>query len=205
MKASLPILTAFAIWSLTSSSAGQAVGLRNPLGTPATVATAPPGTPPPAVLSGDAMLQRVLATVDAERSIAAKLRIKIDMIGPTQFGTGIYLQQGRGPQRLIRFDLKLQGDGKALSVQEVSNGINFWVYEELGNDRTLRPRRPEPPARARPAHRRRTAAGLLDSALADCSGCSRHANLVSVWSADRKPAGRSARVDARRPIGTRRS
>ncbi len=144
MKASLPILTPLVVCSLAAVAVGQALPQRAPLDAaspqaqlPVAALPAAAASPPPAEANGDAMVGRVLATVDGQRSIAAKLRHKIDLLGTPQFGTGLYLQQGRGPQRLIRFELKLQGDGRTPSVEEVSNGSYLWIYEQLGDDRSL--------------------------------------------------------------------
>jgi hypothetical protein len=106
---------------------------------------------------GDALLRRALNAVDAQRSIAAKVRQKVDLLGRPMFGSGIYLQQGRGRERMLRLELKLQIAKQTSSVQEICDGTALWICEDFGDAKSLtrvdmarllraRPKSPPPPA-----------------------------------------------------------
>ena len=77
-------------------------------------------------------------------------------MGHPLIGSGIYLQQGRGPSRALRFDLNLQAGEKLASMQQISDGKELWISEEVGSHTRLsrvdvarlaraRPRSPLPP------------------------------------------------------------
>ncbi len=88
-------------------------------------------------ISGDALLGRVLAAVDGQRSISAKVRHKVDLLGREVLGSGIYLQQGRGAERQLRLELKLQTAGTVSSVQQICDGSNLWVLENVAGRENL--------------------------------------------------------------------
>ncbi len=89
-------------------------------------------------ISGDALLRRVLAAVDAQPSISAKVRQKVELNGVSLRGAGIYRQQGRGPGRLLRFDLELETAGaKPSIVQQVCDGRNLWILENVSDFKSL--------------------------------------------------------------------
>jgi len=88
-------------------------------------------------ISGDALLRRVLAAADAQASIAAKVRQKVELNGISLRGSGIYRQQGRGPGRLLRFELELETGGKPSIVQQVCDGKNLWIFENVTDFKSL--------------------------------------------------------------------
>src|SRR5689334_11720792 len=53
-------------------------------------------------ITPDVLVRHVIANLEAQSSIAARLRHRIDLLGKPLVGTGIYLQQGRGVERLLR-------------------------------------------------------------------------------------------------------
>ena len=102
MNSILPIfagvVAAWAAWSL--AALGQTP---LPLGTSTT--SEAPANPSAESSSGDALLRHVIAAVDSQTSISAKVRHRIDLLGHPLIGSGVYLQQGRGPTRALRYDL----------------------------------------------------------------------------------------------------
>lgn len=134
MKSILPIFASFA-WACM----GLGINAQTPMppgNLPAARTSAPVAVPADSN-SGDALLRRVLAAVEAQRSIVAKVRHKVDLLGHATLGSGIYLQQGRGPQRMLRLELKLQTVPQASSVQEICDGTNLWIYEDLCEVKSL--------------------------------------------------------------------
>jgi hypothetical protein len=87
--------------------------------------------------SGNALLRRAVASVDGQPSISAKVRQKIDLLGRPLVGSGIYLQQGRGPQRQLRFELKLQASPKTNSTLQICDGTTLWIHEDLTDRKNL--------------------------------------------------------------------
>lgn len=153
MNSILPIfagVVAWAAWSLaahgqTPLPLGSSAALDNPAAKGAAESS-----------SGDALLRHVIAAVDSQTSISAKVRQRIDLLGHPLIGSGIYLQQGRGPTRALRFDLNLQTGEKLASMQQISDGKELWISEEVGSHTRLsrvdvarlaraRPRSPLPP------------------------------------------------------------
>jgi hypothetical protein len=134
MNSILPIFVAGCFWvALALPCRGQALPVAAPAGQPA----AAPNAAPPDSNSGDALLHHVLETVDAQPSIAAKVRHRVELLGRPLLGTGIYLQQGRGAKRRVRLDLELHMAGQAAHWRQVSDGENFWLYEELDEVKKL--------------------------------------------------------------------
>ncbi|MEX0977279.1 MAG: hypothetical protein WDZ48_00410, partial [Pirellulales bacterium] len=89
-------------------------------------------------ISGEALVDRVVAAADAQVSIAAKVRHRVELMGrPALIGTGIYLQQGSGPQRTFRLELMLRTSLFASSVQHVCDGNQLWIFEELDGNKKL--------------------------------------------------------------------
>ncbi|MEX2112847.1 MAG: hypothetical protein WD845_06645 [Pirellulales bacterium] len=88
-------------------------------------------------IAGDALLRRVLAAVDAQPSLAARLRYQVNLMGRSAVGSGVYLQQGRGPERLLRFELTLETPPITSRVLHVANGADLWVVEELAGENKL--------------------------------------------------------------------
>jgi hypothetical protein len=82
------------------------------------------------------LLRRVLASLDAQHAIAAKVRQKVELLGHPMFGEGLYLQQGRGVERRLRFELALQASS-VMTLVQVCDGANLWIYEDLGNRKNL--------------------------------------------------------------------
>jgi hypothetical protein len=88
-------------------------------------------------VSAEALVRHVIANLDAQPSIAAKVRHRVDLLDRTLIGSGVYLQQGRGPGRVFRFELELQMNQQQGSVRQVCDGTKFWLAETLGDDTSL--------------------------------------------------------------------
>jgi hypothetical protein len=153
MNSILPIFAGVAAWAALSLPALGQTPL--PLSTSAAREEAAPN-PSAESSSGDALLRHVIAAVDSQTSISAKVRHRIDLLGHPLIGSGIYLQQGRGPTRALRFDVNLQTAGTAASTKQISDGKDLWIFEEVGSNTRLsrvdlarlaraRPRSPLPP------------------------------------------------------------
>ena len=94
-------------------------------------------SPPRDSIAGDALLRRVIAAVDAQPSLAAKLRYQVNLMGRSASGTGVYLQQGRGPERMLRLELALDTPPITSRVLHVADGTDLWIVEDLAGDNRL--------------------------------------------------------------------
>jgi hypothetical protein len=134
MKAILPIFA-----GLVALGAGVAAEAQLPAqGTPtAAPPAAPSGASAPDSISGDALLRRVLTAVDDQPAIGAKVRYLVNLKGHAAVGSGIYLQQGRGAGRMLRFELTLELAGVTSTVRQVSDGSVLWIHEDLAGQQKL--------------------------------------------------------------------
>jgi hypothetical protein len=129
MKSILPILAGLAV--LVSASFGRA---QQPSGNAETHSAAGDASS----ISPESLVDRVLVAVDTQDSIAAKVRHRVELMGrPALIGTGIYLQQGSGAQRMFRLELMLRTSLFASSVEHVCDGNQLWIFEELGGNKNL--------------------------------------------------------------------
>ncbi|MBI3838086.1 MAG: hypothetical protein HY288_09150, partial [Planctomycetia bacterium] len=136
MNSILPIFSCVALaWLAHGALAQQPLPVGNPRFKPVPRAAAPPNDSN----SGDALLRRAIAAVDAQPSITAKLRQQVDLLGRQLVGSGVYLQQGRGPQRLLRFELKLQASNKTTTngMLQICDGTTLWIHEDLADRKNL--------------------------------------------------------------------
>jgi hypothetical protein len=159
MNYSLPILAWLAV---AGAAICPLVHAQVPVATGSAAATTAPATPGASASaatdssSGDSLVRYVLAAVDAQPSVSARLRFRVDLMGRTSEGTGIYLQQGRGAERQLRLDLNLQTAALTSRLRQVCDGSALWILQELADERTLarvdvarlRRARPKSPAAA---------------------------------------------------------
>jgi hypothetical protein len=134
MKSILPILTGVTLAWFCHVALGQRplpVG-NQPFNPVRSLGVAPNDSNP-----GNVLLRRAIASIDGQQSICAKVRQKIDLLGRQLVGSGIYLQQGRGPQRQLRFELKLQASHKTNSTLQVCDGTTLWIHEDLTDRKNL--------------------------------------------------------------------
>jgi hypothetical protein len=87
--------------------------------------------------SGEALLERTLLAVEAVPSMTAKVRHMVELGNRRLVGTGLYLQQGRGPTRALRFELQYQGVSLPSRIEQICDGQNLWLYQQLGGEEQL--------------------------------------------------------------------
>ena len=113
----------------------------------------------------------VIAAVDAQTSISAKVRHRVDLLGQPLIGSGIYLQQGRGAERVLRLELNLQTGEQASQLQQVCDGNESVDFRGSRSMAT----RAEPGRRGAvapcAAQDRRRAAATPGWRSADCPSC----------------------------------
>ncbi len=91
-----------------------------------------PSVPPAAnITDGNALVAQAARRVQAEPSVQAQIRFRIDAGGQNLLGNGLYLQLGDGPEKLLRFDLKLQVANRTAALQQISGQQYFWVRRDL--------------------------------------------------------------------------
>jgi hypothetical protein len=134
MDASLPILTGFAWLSLVTALLAQ---LPQPQAGSGAIAQQIGRGATTDSNTGDSLLRHVGATLAIQPSISAKVRHKVNLSGRTLFGSGMYLQQGRGPGLLLRFDLTMQTAGQPSIVQQICDGGSLWSLSQLGDRQSL--------------------------------------------------------------------
>jgi hypothetical protein len=134
MKAILPI---FACLLATTAVGLRAAHGQLPTAPTARGPTAERPASPAEDISGDVLLRRVLAAVNAQTSIAARLRYQVQLLGRRTIGSGVYLQQGRGPARQFRLELSLDGVALASRLRHVSDATTVWIAEEYPGDMRL--------------------------------------------------------------------
>src|SRR4051812_25009636 len=122
MTSRLPILAIGCCWM---AAAGQ-VSAQNP---------SPQGVSAPARneaadtagITPDVLVRHVIANLEAQSSIAARLRHRIDLLGKPLVGTGMYLQQGRGVERMLRLELDVQMSKDPGKLCHVCDGKKLWL------------------------------------------------------------------------------
>jgi hypothetical protein len=89
---------------------------------------------------GNALVAAAARRVQAEPSVQAQIRFRIDAQGQNLVGNGLYLQLGDGPEKLLRFDLKLQVGQRTAALQQISGQQYYWVRRDLppGNHKVSR-------------------------------------------------------------------
>jgi hypothetical protein len=106
-----------------------------PLNSPPPVPQAEPpaNLPPPgaATADGNEIVAQAARRVQAEPSVQAQIRFRIDLAGQNLLGNGVYLQLGDGPEKLLRFDLKLQVAQRVAALQQISGQQYYWIRRDL--------------------------------------------------------------------------
>ncbi len=100
------------------------------------IAARPPVNPPAAAGSptpGERLLVDVARSVSAVDSIAAKVRQSVDLFGMRIDGSGHYLQQGRGEERMTRFELQMQSRSDNISLLEITVDDYLWREQRFPN------------------------------------------------------------------------
>ncbi len=87
----------------------------------------PPGLPS----GGRQFIKEAAGRISQHPSIAAKLRVNIDLFGQQLMGAGKYLQLGEGEDKLLRLELSVQTDDHTLTFQQVCDGRFLWLRRDL--------------------------------------------------------------------------
>ncbi|MEE8450373.1 MAG: hypothetical protein V3R99_00610 [Thermoguttaceae bacterium] len=83
------------------------------------------------------LLEDALRILEMRRSVVARIRQEIDLFGKRLVGSGIYLEQLQGRDRLVRLELKIQHGEQASSLVQVAalpdkNGRRFlWTKRKV--------------------------------------------------------------------------
>lgn len=77
------------------------------------------------------LLREAVAELAGRTSIAAKVRLRINILGQEIVGSGTYLQGSR-ESRWLRYSVRLQVDegGDALALEQVCDGRSFWTRRD---------------------------------------------------------------------------
>jgi hypothetical protein len=94
------------------------------------IASNPPRTAALTV-DGNELVAKAARRVQAESSIQAAIRFRIDVAGQNLVGNGQYVQLGDGPEKLLRFDLKLQVGQRVAALQQISGQQYYWIRRDL--------------------------------------------------------------------------
>ena len=79
-----------------------------------------------------ALLAAAIRTLEGRDSISAEIQQEVDLFDKQLVGSGIYLEQRRGPLRLLRMELKLPLADRASSQVQVCDGTYLWIYRSAG-------------------------------------------------------------------------
>jgi hypothetical protein len=82
-------------------------------------------------VDGNNLVAQAARRVQAEPSVQAQIRFRIDAAGQNLLGNGLYLQLGDGPEKLLRFDLKLQVAQRTAALTQISGQQYYWVRRDL--------------------------------------------------------------------------
>lgn len=83
------------------------------------------------------LLEQAQQALARHSSVEAKVRQQIDLFDQQLFGSGRYLQQGTGPEMLMRLELKLQVGGQVSSLLQVADGRYLWTDRQTVNSRSV--------------------------------------------------------------------
>ena len=107
----------------------------------ASVASPAPAIAPPAAAAdagaaaesqkATALFERMATNLAAKRSISARIRLNVEMFGKQLSGSGAYLQQGTGTERLSRLELRIALPQRNAAIEQVCDGRFFWQYSDL--------------------------------------------------------------------------
>jgi hypothetical protein len=80
------------------------------------------------------LLKDAVRTLEGRDSISAKIRHEAEIFDKHLVGTGVYLEQRRGQDRLLRLELRTQLGDQSSSLVQVCDGRYFWVHRNLPSD-----------------------------------------------------------------------
>lgn len=85
----------------------------------------------PSSVNGNDLVAQAARSVQAESAVQAQIRFRIDVAGQNLLGNGQYVQLGDGPEKLLRFDLKLQVGQRVAALQQISGQQYYWIRRDL--------------------------------------------------------------------------
>jgi len=80
---------------------------------------------------GDTMMALAVEAIDQHVSVTAQIRQTVRLFGHEMVGSGSYLQQGQGDEKLLKMELRMQVGEQVASLQQISDGRFLWVRREL--------------------------------------------------------------------------
>nr|NIP85787.1 hypothetical protein [Planctomycetales bacterium] len=80
--------------------------------------------------SGDVLVDSAIRALDRFHSISARVRLQARFFDHQLFGSGRYLQRGRGDERQVRWELSIPTSRTKNVMISVSNGRQWWRYVE---------------------------------------------------------------------------
>jgi hypothetical protein len=81
---------------------------------------------------GNQLLAEVVRSLNGRASIAAKLRLEVNLLGVRVIGKGRYFQQGRGPDQTTRLELRMNShsQNKINSLLVIKDEVGDYLWRE---------------------------------------------------------------------------
>ena len=100
-------------------------------GTPGTTTRYLPAAPKDRPVTANSLLQRSLATLQQQHSIAAEVAHCVNLFGKRLVGKGVYREERSGPYPLVRFELKTATGETQSGLLQVCDGQYMWTRRDL--------------------------------------------------------------------------
>jgi hypothetical protein len=81
--------------------------------------------------TGQSLVAAAAKNVQNEVAISADMRYRVDAFGHQLLGTGSYLQQGAGTEKLVRLELKMQVGDRPATLQEIRGQEYYYIRREV--------------------------------------------------------------------------
>lgn len=125
MKYKLPYLTLVVLALFAPKAAAQE---------PPNASTASTGAPLP---TAQQLLTEAQIALGQHASVEAKVRQQTRLLSQELFGSGRYLQQGTGPEIMLRFELRLHVGDQPATMLQIADGRYLWNERQFGTTRTV--------------------------------------------------------------------
>jgi hypothetical protein len=83
------------------------------------------------------IVAQAAAAIQSRTAVSANLRYRAELRGATMLGAGAYWQQGRGPKRVSRLELRMQIGDLPSTLTQVNDKTHLWVHRTLGDKPSL--------------------------------------------------------------------
>lgn len=104
--------------------------------------TTNPGTPvDPSIAplpNPQELLAQALQTLEAQRSVSARLLVGVNLYGEQMIGSGTYREEEPARSRRLRLEINIQHGDQVARVLKVCDGKHFWDYQQIFLDRPPR-------------------------------------------------------------------